>query len=101
MEMWFLSFQLLYLLRQYRLTDVWLLSEGRQKEHAHAMLMALRLLLRDEQFQQLLMKGEIAADPLLVLRKLLTHLVEVHFSPTSATMKASQLTTDLLKETTS
>ncbi len=84
-------------------------SEGaRHMGHAHAVLMALRLLLRDEKFQDLLMTG---TDPLPVLVRCLSHHIQLHFSSTSTSVPgrtqgkraapAIHYNMDLLKEITS
>ena len=68
--------------------------------HAHAALMALRLLLRDEKFQHLLMTG---SDPLPVLVQALSRHIQLHFSSSLGQPEAAmiQVNTDLLKELTS
>lgn len=84
-------------------------DHGNHGGHAHAALMAVRLLLRDEHFQHLLMRGVVGGAgggaslieggaSLEALRKLLANLVSVHFSSTPPSV---QHTTDLLKEVTS
>lgn len=86
--------------------------------------MTVRLLLRDEHFQHLLMTGGgsgvsqdvsrdalVGKDTLITLKKLLSHLVSVHFSsapsrvggtpPGGVPPDSLKDTTDLLKEVTS
>lgn len=73
-----------------------------QLGHTHAAMMALRLLLRDVNFQQLLMRG---TDPLPALTQSLALLIELHFSPSQLQQQLGgqsvQGSTDLLKEITS
>ena len=111
------SLQLFNWLKRHRLTEAWLLKAAiHRRDHAHVTLMAVRLLLRDEQFQHLLMTGgeggasQVAGrDALMALRKLLSHLVSVHFSSAPSRVgrvppggvPPEQDTTDLLKEVTS
>ena len=83
-------------------------EESRHMSHAHAVLMTLRLLLRDEKFQYVLMTG---TDPLPVLVRCLSQHIQLHFSssstsgPSRAQGKKAASTihysTDLLKELTS
>lgn len=106
------------------MTETWLLGgaiHGDDLSHAHVALMAIRLLLRDEQFQHLLMTGgggggrgddtslavEIGDAPVAVLRQLLANLVAVHFSSSTPSVGGQSVggpgahSTDLLKEVTS
>lgn len=67
--------------------------------HAHAALMTLRLLLRDEHLQHVFMESEAPLPP---LKQLLTYLVEEHFSLSRVEKGRDILATaDLLKEITS
>ena len=67
--------------------------------HTHAVLMALRLLLRDEMFQHLLLAG---TDPLPVLVQVLSFHIQFHFSSSLGEPQAASIAnTDLLKELTS
>ena len=67
--------------------------------HAHAALMALRLLLRDEQLQHVFMENEAPLPP---LKEFLAQLVGEHFSLSRMERGRDILVTaDLLKEMTS
>jgi hypothetical protein len=63
--------------------------------------MVVRLLLRDEKFQHLLMSGDGDGTSLSALCQLLSELVLRHFSSSRGTAVGGQLNTDLLKEVTS
>lgn len=89
----------MHLLKTHRLTEQWLVEGAKQREqlgHIHVTLMVIRLLLRDEQFQHLIMKGSNPPTP--ILARSLAYFIELHFSA-SGGRQAS--TTDMLKELTS
>ena len=69
-------------------------------EHAHTVLMGMRLLLRDEKLQQVLMAG---MDPLPTLVESLSQHIQLHFSSSLSKQDVAiiQSNTDLLKELTS